>query len=235
MGFNLSDSIQNLNDAMFPGPNKATNSMISSFGGQSNGFAKGMTDKTSDLFYVERAKASAGTVAMGIANQEIPRSIANKYALYNFQGFHGNLATPQGDHFIDKANNPLMGGDVGAKTVSISKIINYFEDKYPKISYRPADFLYGKYYKKIPVNHLITLRRFATPIADNIYNYNIRPKGGAKADSVDASHVAGVTAVTYLGDTAGNKLSELLKFSFGLNWKKLEAEMEAVDTGGAGG
>tara|TARA_R100000541_G_scaffold7648_7_gene15324 strand:- start:847 stop:2313 length:1467 start_codon:yes stop_codon:yes gene_type:complete len=128
-----------------------------------------------------------------------------------------------------------MGGSE-AKTVSIPKVITYYNENFGgKLAYKPADFLYGKYYKKIPVNHLITLRRFATPIPDNIYHYNIRPKGGSETESVDASHVAGVTAVTYLGETAGNKLTDILKFNYGLNYKKLEAEMEAIDSGDAGG
>ena len=51
----------------------------------------------------------------------------------------------------------------------------------------------------------------------------------------DATQVAGVTAITYLGETAGNKLEDLLSMSFGLNYKELTADMEAVDTGSAGG
>ena len=235
MGFKLSDKIQNLNDAMFPSPNKANGNMLSAFGGESLGFARGTTENASAQFYTTSDKASADTVAMGVGDQPIRTAIANKYALFNFQGFHGNLQTPQGEHFIDSEENPLMGGNL-AKTVSIQKIITYYDQNFGgKLAYKPADFLYGKYYKKIPVNHLITLRRFATPIPDNIYHYNIRPKGAGATESVDASHVAGVTAVTYLGDTAGNKLSDLLKFNYGLNYKKLEAEMEAIDAGDAGG
>tara|TARA_R110000751_G_scaffold70404_3_gene142846 strand:+ start:743 stop:2536 length:1794 start_codon:yes stop_codon:yes gene_type:complete len=235
MGFKLSDKIQNLNDAMFPAPNKANGNMISAFGGESLGFARGVTEQKSGQFYTTSDAASADTVAMGIGDQPIRTAIGNKYALFNFQGFHGNLQTPQGDNFIDSPSNPLMGGNL-AKTVSIPKIITYYDENFGgKLAYKAADFLYGKYYKKIPVNHLITLRRFASPIPDNIYHYNIRPKGGAQTESVDASHVAGVTAVTYLGETAGNKLTDILKFNYGLNYKKLEAEMEAIDSGDAGG
>ena len=233
MGFNMSDIVKDLNDASFPSPNKNNANLPSAFGGETAGFAKGVVDNGSRQFYTTSEKASADTVPLGIKDQPIRTAIGNKYALFNFQGFHGNLQTPQGDNYFDSAENPLMGGNQ-AKTVSISKIITYYNQNFGgKLAYKPADFLYGKYYKKIPVNHLITLRRFATPIPDNIYHYNIRPKG--TVDSVDASHVAGVTAVTYLGDAAGNKLSDLLKFNYGLNYKKLEAEMEAIDSGDAGG
>lgn len=232
MGFNLSDKVQNLNDAMYPSPNTANSNLLSAFGGESRGIRKEY-ELATNQFYTTGAQASADTVAKGMGNQEVRASIANKYALFNFQGFHGNLSTAQGDNYHDRPANPLMGGEQDAKNVSVGKIKLFFDEKYPKISYRESDFLYGKYFKKIPVNHLITLRRFPTPVADNIYSYNVRTKG--KDDSTDATQVAGVTAVTYLGDTAGNKLSDLLKFSFGLKFKELTAEMEAIDSGGASG
>jgi hypothetical protein len=235
MGFKLSDKIENLNDAMFPNPNKDNANMLSAFGGQSNGFAKGTTEQASQQFYTTGEVAAADTIPWGIGEKPIRNAIGNKYALFNFQGFHGNLQTPQADNFIDSENNPLMGGNF-AKTVSVQKILTYYNENFGgKLAYKPADFLYGKYYKKIPVNHLITLRRFPMPIPDNIYHYNVRKidKDGT-ITNVDATHVAGVTAVTYLGETAGNKLSDLLKFTYGLNWKKVEGDMEAVQGSGGG-
>ena len=66
MGFNLSNKIQNLNDAMFPGPNKANANLISAFGGESLGFARGALEgPASGQFYTTSSKASADTVAMG--------------------------------------------------------------------------------------------------------------------------------------------------------------------------
>jgi|TARA_R110000772_G_scaffold267784_1_gene392619 hypothetical protein len=234
MAFNLSESIGNTNDAMFPSPNKNNANLPSAFGGESNNFAKGVTEGAAQNFYTQSTEPSADTVAKGMGTTKLPKAIANKYALFNFQGFHGNLSTSQTQYYKDQPNNPLMGGGVGANTASVSSIVEFFEGQYPKISYRPADFLYSKYYKKIPVNHLITLRRFPTPIPDNIYNYNVRPQD-SESGAVDITQVAGVTAITYLGETAGNKLDDLLKFSFGLNWKDIEGKMESVDTGESGG
>ncbi len=82
-----------------------------------------------------------------MSGKTIASSIGNKYALFNFQGFYGSLNQAQQENYIDSESNPLMGG-VNAKQVSLPKIINYFEDKYPKIGYKPSDFLYSKYYKK---------------------------------------------------------------------------------------
>ena len=235
MAFNLKDKISDLNDAMYPQPNKTDNGVLGVFGGQSVGFAKGVDELYSKTFYQSRSKADSATVAKGNENTEFAASIANKYALFNFQGFYGNLKS-QADNFSDVGGGArkLMGG-TDAQNVTIPRIINYFDQTYPKIGYKPSDFLYSKYYKKIPVNHLITLRRFPTAIPDNIYKYNIRPKGGGESASEDGTQIAGVTAVTYLGETAGNQLSEIMSMSYGLNYKEIESKMEEIDTGGSGG
>jgi len=231
MGFKLSDKIDSLNAAMYPQENSASANRVGPFGGEATGFAKGVSDLYSQNFYVNSALPDAGTVANGMATTQIPSSIANKYALFNFQGFYGNLETGQQQNYTDQADNPLMGGSQ-ATNVSLPKIINYFETNYPKIGYKPSDFLYSKYYKKIPVNHLITLRRFPTAVTDNIYKYEVKDKEGKTAD---ATQVAGVTAITYLGETAGNSLEELLQMSFGLNYEAITADFESVDTGSSGG
>jgi len=231
MAFNFSNAISDLNSAMYPQENTSNSNLVGPFGGEATGFAKGVSDLYSRNFYTSTALPDAATVANGMSTTPIASSIANRYALFNYQGFYGNLETAQQDKYIDTADNPLMGGK-NATNVSLPKIINYFDTNYPKIGYKPSDFLYSKYYKKIPVNHLITLRRFPTAVGDNIYKYEVKDKEGTVADG---TQVAGVTAITYLGETAGNQLEDLLQMSFGLNYKELTADMESVDTGSGGG
>ena len=178
-------------------------------------------------FYTSSFKPSPTTVASGMA-KPLVQAMANKYALFNFQGFNGNILTANQDNYIDNANNSLMGGKP-AETVSITKIIEHFQTNYKHIKYEPSNFLYSKYYKKIPVNHLITLRRFALPVVDNIYSYKVSGKDGETALGVPP---AGVTAITYMGETAGNTLEELLKMSYGLKWKDLDAKFEEINRGG---
>ena len=248
MSWKLGTAVQSVNDALFPGPNKNNNEILAAFGGQSTGFASDLANDYAKYFYTQGTEASADTVAKGVGDQKIARSIANKYALFNFQGFNGSVAQSQWKNYNDNTTagpNPLMGGEQ-AHNVTIPKVIQYFKDTYPKISYSPSDFLYSKYYKKIPVNHLVTLRRFPTPIPDNIYNLGVRIAPSTSAENgtgndiaaqerVDSTQVAGVTAVTYMGETAGNKLDDLLKMSFGLKYKQLTGEMESIDTGEQGG
>jgi|TARA_R110001592_G_scaffold59120_3_gene179247 hypothetical protein len=247
MAFINDNTITDINSALFPGPAKNNALLNSAFGGESVGFAKGVDANYSGQFYTNSAEPSAESVPAGMGTTKLANSLANSYALFNFQGFHGNLTKSQQSNYTDSPNNPLMGG-TGASNVNVPKIIEYFGEHYPDIQYKPADFLYSKYYKKIPVNHLITLRRFSFPTTDNIYNYSTSSATGKNGDDVanpnvkggttkivDSTQLAGVTAITYLGESSGNKLSDLLKFSYGLKWQTIKSKIEEVDTGGAGG
>jgi hypothetical protein len=202
--------------------------------GESSGFAADVEHGMSQAFYGSRAEADVYTVAKGLS-APIPKSIFNEYALFNFRGLYGNLNTDMPfDNYKDSPNNELMGGE-GARNVSITKLIEFFGNNYPKIGYRAQDFLYLKYYRKIPVNHLITLRRFPTPVNDNIFDlsvkYNENPDSVESTEKIaDVNQVAGVTAVTYLGETAGNKLDDILKFTYGLKWKDIQSKMESVES-----
>ena len=120
MGFKLSNAISDLNSAMYPSPDKNTANLVSPFGGEAAGFAKGVSELYSKNFYTSSAKPDAATVAKGMQTTQIASSMANKYALFNYQGFYGNLETSQKDNFVDVPDNPLMGGN-NATNVSLPK------------------------------------------------------------------------------------------------------------------
>lgn len=233
----MSISVSTTDSALPPNPASINGGILGSFGGESSGFAHEVLHEVTKNFYTKSAEADAFTVAKGMSSP-IPRSIFNEYALFNFRGMYGGLT---GDepfrNFFDLPNNPIMGG-YDAHNVTIPRLIEFFDSFYPKISYKAQDFLYLKYYKKIPVNHLVTLRRFPVPVNDNIFDLSLKypetPEGGKPEDAVmkvaDVTQVAGVTAVTYLGETTGNKIDDILKFSYGLNWKEIESKMEAVQS-----
>lgn len=232
--------ITGLNSALAPNPNSNQAIPLGVFGGESAGFAGDVLQQVTKNFYSDAfgAIGDGYTVPKGMAETKIPRSIFNEYALFNFRGLYGGLigSGPYSQYF-DMPDNPLMGG-YDAKYVSVSKIIEFFNEHYPKIGYKAQDFLYLKYYKQIPVNHLITLRRFPTPVNDNIFDFKVTPatkEGGQPSlESVDVTQVAGVTAVTYMGETAGNKLDDILKFSYGLTFKEVTSEMESIQSSDGG-
>ena len=235
----LSDKIGKLNDALFPtNPSKETDQRIGAFGGEATGFAHGVETLFAKSFYANGSVPDVFGVAVGM-NSVIPRSIFNRYALFNFRGLYGGLTGGEVfNNFFDQPDNPAMGGNA-ARNVSIAKLMEYFNTHYPRISYTAQDFLYCKYYKQIPVNHLITLTRFPTPVNDNIFDLSLSPaskdpNSPEPGEAVDATQTAGVTAVTYMGEKTGNKLDDILKMSYGLNYKEVKSEMEDISSGDGG-
>lgn len=82
--------------------------------------------------------------------------------------------------------------------------------------YHWKDFLYCKYYGTIPNNYMITLRRFPTPVLDNL-----SVPEGVKNSELYAKNGAGrpvAQAVTWFGGNTGNNISTLLSFTTGMNW-----------------
>jgi hypothetical protein len=229
----MSNKVENNGGGQQTNPGSFRSSPLGVFGGEASGFASDVLQEVTKGFYSLSAVADAYTVAKGM-EAPIPRSIFNEFALFNFRGLYGGLTGGEPFNFYrDQPNNPIMGG-YDAHNVSIPRLIEFFDTNYSKIGYKAQDFLYCKYYKKIPVNHLVTLRRFPMPVNDNIFDLSVRPAppDGKETvlEAVDVTQVAGVTAVTYLGETAGNKLDDILKFSYGLNWKEIESKMEAVES-----
>jgi len=84
--------------------------------------------------------------------------------------------------------------------------------------YSLTDFLWCKYYGKIPNNRLITLRRYPVPVEDNLM-----------IAKQNLPLVPLAQAVTWFGEDTGNKLSELLSISWGLNWKSINATVQDVE------
>jgi hypothetical protein len=74
------------------------------------------------------------------------------------------------------------------------------------------------------------------PVEDNIFEVIKQPKpqtdkngkAGPAPDAVDVGPFAGVTAVTYMSETAGNKMDELLKYTFGMKWEVIKSEMQSI-------
>lgn len=168
----------------------------------------------------------------------LPFSLFNRYALYNFRGFYGGYAPSLADFYKD--SNPesgakFRGGELrGYDLIDVNekKIIDFYAEHFPRIAYSPTDFMYNKYFQQIPVNHLITLRRFAMPCEDNVFEAMVLGTN-AKGEEVinENNYLATCTATTYFGEKAENKLEDILKFTAGLGWKEQEAQLQEISAG----
>jgi hypothetical protein len=87
------------------------------------------------------------------------------------------------------------------------------------------DFLYCKYYGHIPNNYMITLRRFPSPMRDNL-------SLPSSIKDTDVYRVQGAgrpvaQAVTWWGGPTNNKLNNIIGFTTGLNWApKTQADLK---------
>jgi len=164
-------------------------------------------------------------------------SLFNPYALVVFPSIGGPGMV---NKMIDGGENGNEGNHFSVKgQKSVPTISSLVEDTElaKKTPYYYTDFLYCKYIGKIPLNQLVTLRRYPAPTFDNLaVPAQLTNTGGDKqVDLRTSSDVQQqeyffpiAQAVTWFGEETGNKLSDLLGFTVNMNWKAVEAEVNTV-------
>lgn len=150
-------------------------------------------------------------------------SIINRYAVYTFgkksndNKFKDDAgSTPFTTGENDKRRNPTLDG-----------ILSDFDEKTNNGIVKPyfaTDFLYSKHFNRIPLNHLITLRRYTFPTYDN-FEFLKQDDGNKDKDKLRPL----AQAITYFGDQTDNKLSDITKMAGFINWKKLESDVWDVE------
>lgn len=129
---------------------------------------------------------------------------------------------------INKIHIIKLHGNYPAMEKDIPRKSNFFEAKtvtdlckmegYGAAHYEVEDFLYCRYIG-VPINRLITLRRFPYPCTDNIIEKDIQGQP-------DIARM-----VTYSTNEV-NKFEDILSFQYGMRWKELQAEMEQASMTG---
>jgi len=92
--------------------------------------------------------------------------------------------------------------------------------------YRLQDFIFCKDYGVIPNNRLITLRRYTMPTFDTMFGFDMSPTDMNLMNRFAKNHSALSTACTYINDD--NKISELLKMTFGQEWEPVHSEVQTL-------
>ena len=117
-------------------------------------------------------------------------------------------------------------------------ILKYYSDKsfdpYGLASYRMQDFIYLKFYNQIPNNYMITLRRYTHPCEDHMFGLDMTAQDINFLNNYEESHFNIATAVTYMGEKTGNKMSDILKFEYGANYEEKEAKVESLQNSDGG-
>ena len=119
------------------------------------------------------------------------------------------------------------GTGLGGRNLTIESLLSDFSSdgggfsKGGSSPYYASDFLYARYYKRIPLNRIITLRRFPFPTYDNL--------DFISKQSVENRFKPISQAVTYFGEPTGNDLKELTKWAGVINWDELTADVHDVE------
>lgn len=173
----------------------------------------------------EQAPAGSTTNGKKVNDGRAPYSTFNRYSLFKYRG------TPL--HPVDNAaegsNSNAVYNKIDAKTIiepTIRNIINITDEK-GSLGYRYnySDFAMCKYLGKIPNTYMVTLRRFAYPVEDDIITPFSVGQDGTKIPrkSPDVAR-----AITWMSEETGNSLSEILALSYKYDWKDVEADVQTI-------
>lgn len=165
------------------------------------------------------------------------RSLIHPYALVNLAGTSGHKGNISMMLMYDKFNKRKFYEIDGArgysghysKSPTTTSLIKWGNESLKgKTPYSFQDFVFCKWWNKIENNRLVTLRRYAVPVTDNIEfkDYDVSEKADEN-DNLTGSPgknpwVPLATAVTYFGKETGNELSKMLAFSAQYNWTDLK-------------
>ena len=175
-------------------------------------------------FYEDKDAKESEQLKHAYLSTDSKRSIFNPYFAVKSTGFSSNK--PLLDVADPNSSNPF----VDTSDCSIWKLLQLSATgDLGGAVYRLADFMYCKDLGKVANNHLITLRRYATPVGDNIFKLS---NNGDKENMFSVAPDIG-RLVTWFG-TDENKLSDILKMSFKATWKEMNAEIQEETSQGAG-
>ena len=177
------------------------------------------------------------TVTFGKA----PRSLFNNWTLHRYQNRAGTVAEDAGTEYNGKTYNKPVTAALAEnlqKNPTARNIVEYSQSVGGAcFSYSYSDFIQMEHYGQISNDYLVTLRRFAYPVGDDL----LSPKtAGTKGKKVDSSAPDLARAVTWLSPGLGNDLKEILKFTTGYLWKEAkssiqDAQSQSADRGAVGG
>ena len=160
-------------------------------------------------------------------------SLANRYSLFQYKGILGNNFIAQ--DYMDTPESRLHSDAIYqlAKNPTTANIIEAFNILGKEgLGYSWSDFLYTKYHKKIPNNYMITVRRYAFPQVDNLFDPAMYDHKAEKVVEIDQPELA--RAVTWMGETTGNPLENFLSWTNKYKWEEIESEVQVLNSNSQG-
>ena len=199
------------------------------------------THLDNDIFgIVNNYKAFIDNVLIETGNDSMDKS-GKKVKTHNWKGrVAGSLFNPYyGVPYTGIVNNvPLLDGSrTGVRNAaefaklsdcSIKELVRLSRQKNSILGqarYKYADFMYCKDLGKISNNHLITLRKFAIPVGDNIYR-----QAATHNKKNNQSMPGDIGRLVCWFDTDDNKLSDILSYEYEATWRELNAKIQQLNS-----
>lgn len=155
------------------------------------------------------------------------RSKSNAWTLLNYRNYAGGTAYSDpkwGDY-----NKTVIHGDKdNILNPTAKRIVEYSNNNGGLgFAYNYRDFIQCEHYGQISNEFMITLRRFAFPVGDDIRNAVTYDENGQEFDKSEPDLAR---AVTWLSPALGNDMKEILSFGTGFGWKDVEAEVQVAQS-----
>lgn len=176
-----------------------------------------------------------------------PRSIMNDNVAINYRNIFNSYPVPDNKKDFTEFSDYLrcMSSDAkyreylnDRKNPTYQNILKYYNDDsfdpHGMSRYKIQDFIYCKYYNQIPNNYMITLRRYTRPCEDHVFGLDMPASALNDLNGYPEDYFAIATAVTYMGEQAGNKLSDIMKFDYGAKWEEKTAEVQSLQASDGG-
>jgi len=157
------------------------------------------------------------------------KSLFNKWSLHAYKNTSTGTAESKEDY--KNYNKTVFDAESdNALNPTAKRIVEYCSDRGSSgFSYSFSDFAQTEHYGQISNEYLITLRRFAYPIQDDIMNV----KGlDSKGKEIDMGQPDLARVLTWMSPGLGNDMTEILKFGTKFPWKEAESKIQEV-TGAA--
>lgn len=196
--------------------------------------------------YTITGLAGNGANPYGYADANQLLDVAGEKAWYDGWGIKETTTSGEGEDATTTTQSQTFGLVKTAKKPTTSAIIDWSVENSiakkkngaggNKRPYKYTDFVFCKYWNKIPNNHQITLRRYQYPVFDNLEFPGENGSTNPEAKDVDGAdyYTPFSQAITFMGEGPGNTLSDMLKYTVALPYKDAESKVHEVDQSSPG-
>ena len=158
------------------------------------------------------------------------RSKANAWALLSYRNHVGGV-TKNDPRYSDWNAATIHGDEDNILNPTARRIVEYSQSKGGVgFTYSFRDFIQCEHYGQISNDFLITLRRFAFPIGDDLMNARTFDEKGVE---LDVSEPDLARAITWLSPALDNKLEDILGFDTGFGWEEVKSSVQTLTGAGA--